>query len=477
MVARYILRDPLPGESAPPVESTDSAVPFMSWLLLALLAVAYTCSVVDRTMLSLLVEPIKHDLHLSDTQISLLQGLAFLLTYSAMAIPIGLLVDRVQRTWLVALGILVWSVMTALCGTTHHIWSLFLARAGVGIGEAVLSPAAYSLISDGFPKRRLGLAFGVFTLGGKSGIGLGLTVGGLLIVAINRLGPVSLPLLGDIRPWQMTFFAVGLPGLLVALSIALMPEPPRHKDEAGPRRTTRAGVAEVVRFYRRNAALLALHHLAVAVALIAEFSISSWVAPLFMRVHGWPIGAVGAQIGGVTIVGSLVGLVGGGALSDRAARNGPQNRLYICASALAVGGVFGLAFPLADNAYVALGLYGACTAMITVPFGVGSAALQLVVPGAIRGTVSAIYLCVISMLTMLGPMLVAVVADIFFPGGPGIRYGLSIVIPASALLAMCLMLSLAPRYRAALAAQGAVYSQSESNATMKQGGDVSCSRP
>lgn len=467
MVVRYGLQDPLPATTAV-VGSTDSVVPLMSWLLLALLAVAYTCAIIDRTLLSLLVEPIKADLHLTDTQISLLQGLAFLLTYSTMAIPIGLLIDRVQRTWLVALGISLWSVMTALCGTAHHIWSLFLARAGVGIGESVLSPAAYSLISDGFPKKRLGLAFGIYTLGGKSGIGLGLMVGGLLILAVNRLGPVSVPLLGDVRPWQMAFFAVGLPGLIVALSIALTPEPARHKDEEGLRRTTWASVVEVVRFYRDNGALLTRHHLAVGVAMVAEFSISSWVAPLFMRVHGWPIGAVGVRIGGVTIVGSLLGLVGGGALSDRAARHGPQGRLYICAAALAVGGAFGLAFPLADDAYVALGLYGITTTLITVPFGVGGAALQLIVPGSIRGTVSAIYLFVISMLTMLGPMLVAVVADTFFPGGPGIRYGLSIVVPASALLAMYLMLSLVSRYRKALVGQGAAPLAIPSMASLKQ---------
>jgi MFS family permease len=162
MAVRYDLQDSLHGNTVP-VDSTDRAVPPMSWLLLALLAVAYICAVIDRTLLSLLVEPIKADLRLTDTQVALLQGLAVLLTYSTMAIPIGLLIDRVHRTWLVAVGISLWSVMTALCGTAHHIWSLFLARAGVGIGESVLSPAAYSLISDGFPNKRLGLAFGIYT--------------------------------------------------------------------------------------------------------------------------------------------------------------------------------------------------------------------------------------------------------------------------------------------------------------------------
>jgi MFS family permease len=177
MAVTHDLQDSSPANSAP-VDSTDGAVPLMSWLLLALLAAAYLCAVIDRTLLSVLVEPIKADLRLTDTQIALLQGLAFLLTYSTVAIPIGLLIDRVHRTWLVAVGISLWSVMTALCGAAHHIWSLFLARAGVGIGESVLSPAAYSLISDSFPKKRLGLAFGIYTAGAKSGIGLGLTVGG-----------------------------------------------------------------------------------------------------------------------------------------------------------------------------------------------------------------------------------------------------------------------------------------------------------
>jgi hypothetical protein len=253
----------------------------------------------------------------------------------------------------------------------------------------------------------------------------------------------------------MTFFVVGLPGLILALFIALMPEPLRHKNEEGMPRTTWARLAAIVKFYRENGALLTRHHLAVGFAMVAEFSISSWVAPLFMRVHHWPIGAVGVRIGGLTLLDSWVGLVGGGALSDRAARYRPQGRLYICAAALAAGGAFGLAFPLVDNAYVALGLYGFTTALITVTFGVGSAALQLLVPGAIRGTVSAIYLFVISVLTIVGPMLVAVVADNFFPGGPGIRYGLSIVVLAMAGLAIYFMLSMVSGYREALVGQGA----------------------
>lgn len=152
-----------------------------AWLLLAALFVAYIVSFIDRMIIGLLVDSIKADLQISDTQISLLQGLAFALFFTLAAIPLGRLIDRVHRPRTVSAGIAVWSAMTVACGFATSFGGLFVARMGVGVGEAVLSPAAYSMISDSFDRRRLGLAMGVFGLGSAIGAGLAFMIGGAVV--------------------------------------------------------------------------------------------------------------------------------------------------------------------------------------------------------------------------------------------------------------------------------------------------------
>ena len=201
-----------------------------SWYALGVLMLAYMVSVADRQVLSLLVTPIRADLGISDTGISLLGGIAFALFYTGMALPIAYVSDRRSRRTVIAIGIATWSAMTVLCGLARSFWQLLLARIGVGVGEAALGPAAHSLIFDLFPPHQVGRAIAIFTIGSSVGVGAALLFGAGAVKLIAEMSPTALPLVGTLRPWQLVFVLIGLPGLLVAVMamaiwIACMPEP------------------------------------------------------------------------------------------------------------------------------------------------------------------------------------------------------------------------------------------------------------
>jgi len=416
-----------------------------AWLLLAVLFVAYICSTLDRFVISLLIEPIKHDLGLSDTQISLLQGLAFSLIFALATLPVGYLVDRVSRTRLIAVGIAFWSLMNSFCGLSASFPHIFLARAGVGVGEASLSPAAYSLISDTFPKHRYGLALGIFAAGGSMGSGLSLVIGGFVIAAIMKFGAVTVPLVGELQPWQTSFIVISAPGFLLALIMLCLREPPRHAPKPGNSRAPDRSL--LWRFLRKQRLTLVLHHLAVGITNMTIVGALAWIAPLFMRVHGWSVSQAGLGVGLAILFGSSIGLLGGGALSDAAMKRGPHWRLIVCAGSTFLAAGFAMSYPLVSSPMLAIMLYG-CVAMLSIiPSGVANAALQFITPSSIRGKISSYYLFTVGMLNIIGPTLIAVVADRYFPSHDGIRFALAIVLPSSLILACILFLLTARIYR------------------------------
>ncbi|MGH9937465.1 MAG: MFS transporter, partial [Blastocatellia bacterium] len=213
--------------SAATSQTTESSLKY-AWYVVFVLMVCLTLSFIDRQILSLLVGPIKRDLGISDTRIGLLQGLAFALFYTLMGLPVGWLVDRYSRRTIIAAGVFFWSLMTALCAVAGNFWSLFAARLGVGVGEATLGPAAMSLTSDYFPKEKLGGALSVYAMGIFIGSGLALIVGGTVVSAVAGMPAVTLPIIGEIASWRLTFLIVGAPGLLVGLLVYTVREPLRR---------------------------------------------------------------------------------------------------------------------------------------------------------------------------------------------------------------------------------------------------------
>ena len=244
----------LPPEAVEPENViNDAARPSLlySWLIVSFLMLLYTSSFIDRQILALLVKPIRSDFHIDDFQYGLLTGLAFVGTYALAGVPIGVIVDRWSRKGVIIIGVTAWSLMTAACGVTNSFSSLFLTRIGVGIGEATLSPASYSLISDIFPKDKLGRALSLYGLGIPIGSGLALVIGGQVVTAIAAIGPIDIPLVGITRPWQTVFMTIGLPGLLLAaLTVFVVVEPKRHVPKVEAENKPTSG--EALRFFGAN---------------------------------------------------------------------------------------------------------------------------------------------------------------------------------------------------------------------------------
>src|SRR5581483_12417678 len=200
----------------------------VAWYTVFVLMICYTLSYRDRQILAFLVGPMEQDLGISDTQVGLLQGAAFVLVYSVFGLPMGALADRFNRRNIVAAGVVVWSLMTSLSSVARTFLALPVARMGVGIGEATLSPCAFSMITDSFPRERLGGALSVYTMGIQLGSGLALIIGGLVAQTVSQMPPVALPLVGAIAAWRLTFLVVGAPGLLIALLLLTVREPVRR---------------------------------------------------------------------------------------------------------------------------------------------------------------------------------------------------------------------------------------------------------
>lgn len=213
-----------------PLTQSEQAYPspWRAWRVTGLLTVIYVFSFVDRQVLNLLVGPIQSDLGLSDTEVSLLQGFGFVATYVLLSIPIGRLVDTRNRVTIIALGVAFWSVATAACGLVKSFMGLLMARAGVGVGEASLTPAAWSLLADYFPPARRSFPLSIFLMGPYLGVGVAMISGGLLMDDLLARGPIAVPLLGTLAPWQLTFLVVAAPGILLTGLMLLVREPSRR---------------------------------------------------------------------------------------------------------------------------------------------------------------------------------------------------------------------------------------------------------
>jgi MFS family permease len=398
----------------------------------AVLTLAYIVSFVDRTILSLLIEPIKDDLGLSDTQIALVQGLAFGLFYAAMGLPLAWLADRMSRRLLIAVGAFLWCLATASCGFAGNFLQLFLSRIGVGVGEAALSPAAMSMISDSFPRERRALPIGVYTAAGATGAGLALLVSGAVISAVAGADTVALPLVGQVRPWQAAFVIVGLAGLVLVPLMATVVEPVR-KDEAAARQPAAgdpaAGAPRLGAFVRAHHAFMLRHYLAIGLYGMLVYAVLSWVPAHFIRVHGWSMGEVALRYGLVLLVFGGSGTIVGAWVAQRMARRGTRHATFIVTAVGMVGA--GAVIALAGTAAspnAALVWYAIGLVLMTAP---GATAIQIIqeaVPNALRAQASAVYYLVISVVGLtLGPLSVALLTDYAFADPKALGTAIAIV--------------------------------------------------
>jgi MFS family permease len=267
--------------------------PGQAWYGVFVLALGLMVTYLDRGILSLLVEPIKHDLHISDTQMSLLMGFAFVLFYLLVAFPIARLVDYQSRRAILGVGTAIWSLTTAISGLARTFGQLFVCRVGSGVGAACSSPASFSMLADLFPREKLPRAFAVLFFGMFLGEGIALIVGGTLAGLFMRLSPVTLPVIGTLHGWQLTLIAIGLPGLLVAALMATVHEPARRgqmvvRDFPATAAPKRIPVKEVLAFVWKNAGVFLpmilfplMPTAALSIVLSTAYTFLSWTnAPM-----------------------------------------------------------------------------------------------------------------------------------------------------------------------------------------------------
>ena len=365
-----------------------------AWYVVLALTAIYMLSYVDRVILSLLVRSIKQDLHASDTQIGLLQGLAFAIFYTLAGLPLGRIADTRNRRNLIAAGIVAWSFCTSACSLARSYWMLFLGRMGVGVGEATLSPAAYSLIADYFPAQQLGVAISVYYMGVFLGSSLSFLLTGMIIDALAHTPVVQVPLLGALPAWRVTFLLVGIPGLLFALLVYTIREPQRRgllKSREGRAAQLSFGDA-FAQLRMRWQSVLGLSFGSIFQSACA-FGLLAWAPTFFQRTHGWTPGQSGRVLALILVSFGCAGMYVGGALSDRWSRRGrPEGPLQV-AVVSGIGTVLLLpaAFLLRDASWTVALLFPG-TFFLALPMGTSVAALQRIFPNQVRGQVSALFL-------------------------------------------------------------------------------------
>lgn len=407
------------------------------WHLVVVLTLFSLLAFVDRQILNLMVGPIQADLGISDTEISFLLGLAFALFYTLASFPLGRLADQTSRRGLIAGGIVVWSLCTAAFAFARNYSHLLLARIGVGMGEAVLAPSAYSLMADSFPKDRLGRAMAIYATGVFLGLGLAFILGGSVILFAMQQQVWTVPLIGDIRSWQLVFLILGLGGLLMISLLALIREPPRRNGYRP------ASAQELRSAFRQRRAVLLRHNLGFAFMSLSGYSTAAWLPSYFVRVHGWDVGHFALIYGTIVMVFCTAGALAAGVWCDRGSRAGRRDApLRIATLAAGLSLPFGLLFVFPEDAGLAAALIIPAALLAGVPSGVAPVALQQIVPANMRGQATALYLLFVNLIGLgLGPTAVALCTDYLFRDPQAVGWSMLIVCGVAQLLGYLLLRS------------------------------------
>jgi len=327
----------------------------VAWYGVGVLSVVQLFSFIDRQAMSLLIAPIKADFQMSDVQVSLVIGLGFAVAYAIAGLPIGRLVDQWSRPALLGLGLTMWSLCTASCGFARSFVQLALFRSGVGIGEATLTPTVISFLGDYFPPSKRGISFGVFAVSVYVGSGLSLVAGSAVIRALQGVAFVTVPIVGDVKPWQLVFLLIGLPGLVAVPLVLTLFEPRRQGGAAKAAAGRDLALREVLAHYRRHWLAFLTQYAASTMMAMLFYGVSAWVPEFLRRTYAMPIATAGFSFGAVTVVAGSCGVLLGGLASDKLLKLGYTDaRLRATLFAAIAALPFAAAFPLASSAELSL---------------------------------------------------------------------------------------------------------------------------
>jgi MFS family permease len=426
---------------------------FYPWYVAGLLGIAYAVAFVDRQVLNLLVEPIKHGLGFSDVQVSLLQGGAFVVAYVAMGAVFGRLADQTNRRNLLIGGVVAWSLCTMLCGFCNSFFTLFAARAGIGAAEACLLPAGWSLLSDYFSRERLPRAMSIFLTGPFIGGGLALISGGLILQRMTTELPSAI--WSGFAPWQRTFMVVGSPGLLVALLLLSVREPARVVPVRA--RDASFRLREVGAFLWNERAFYGRFFGGMALLIVGLYALPAWTPSLLIRVYGGTPGRVGVEYGTATLIASSLGVLLGPWISNRLSAWYPNDsplRTAVCAGLFAAAAC--LLLPFAPNYWTVLfeSVMGSFFLNFAIP--VAAAALQASTPNRMRGLMTSAYAFVLAMVGLgFAPTLIALLTEHVLQNSKRIGDSLGWVCGLAALSSIPLLLRAATYYVSRIAVERA----------------------
>ena len=409
-----------------------------SYSAVAILTLAQVFAFIDRQIPSMLVEPIKQDFNLTDSQIALLGGAAFSIFYAIMALPIGYAVDRYKRTKVLGTGIFLWSLMTALAGLANSFGKLFGARIGVAVGEAVMAPISVSLVSDSFPENKQGKPMGIITAGVYIGIGITLLGGGFLIDYLTSIGGITLPLIGYLKPWQATFMIVGIPGLVLAIAAFYLKEPRRIEEQVDSNHLVdKKNVFLHLKEHRKT--LIPMFGGLIFMALIF-YSFSFWAPTMMIRTFNISLTEVGFILGMITIISSITGTIIAGSVVDYLRNRNYSDapvRAAMIAVMLALPPIISLSFVQTElGAWICIAMY---LLFISSFAPLGLLAISGVSTGNVKGQTAAIHAFLMMAFGLsLGPQLTAFFTDFVFVDPNLLINSVSltglIVLPISALL-------------------------------------------
>ncbi len=398
-------------ESSAPSTSGRVATGAYPYYVLAVLIVLGLFAWIDRQILSIVLQSVKVEFSLTDTQLGLIGGVAFGLFYVTVALPVAWLADRLNRRVIIAASVALWSVMTALCGLTGGFWSLFLARMGVGIGEAGVSAPSQSMLADYFPPHRRGVVMGVLYSYVPLSYLVSYGFGGWLNEAFG---------------WRTAFIIFGLPGLLLAALVHVtVREPPRAEAIAMGR--SRVGSFPAALGNVTRLATLRRLSLAGACHALGMVAASVWLPAFFIRVHHMSSSAIGMRLALILGLGGLIGTFTGGQLADRARRRDERWYLWFCSLAVVSAVPFIVAMYLTRDASAALLLYIVPAILNHTVLGPTFASVQNISGGRHRALGVAFYLFAVNLISMgMGPLLIGYLSDLFHAryGNDGLRYSL-----------------------------------------------------
>lgn len=397
------------------------------WYVTFVFLFAFIFSLIDRQILNLLVIPIQNDLLLSDTQISLLQGFAFVITYVLLSVPIGRLVDKFNRIKIMISGVVIWSITTFTCGLSRNFYELLFARMGVGAGEAALSPAAWSVLADYFRPERLSFPISIYLMGPYLGAGLAMILGAYVLDLTSGREAIYIPLIGSLAPWQITFIIVSLPGIVITGLLLTVKEPKRKNIKSNSEKIP--NWSEVISFMLLNKRIYTSLHIATPFLVIMLYGLQAWSPTILVRVYDWELSNAGRVYGLIALFFGSTGVICGPFLS-KVLKNLSisSSGLKVCVLGVSLAGISISLLPFQNDSFYALICIAIASFCIPLPLALVTTIMQEVTPNPMRGVVNGMYVVSTNVIGLaIGPFLVAFGTDYIFNDPNLIAYSLSLV--------------------------------------------------